>query len=70
MTTKGASDLLAPEGANGKKEPSQVSIPFHFPQQIDEVLESTDSIVDSETEASEMIYRVNTFSISHKATMH
>lgn len=41
MTTLGASDLLAPEGANGKKEPSQVSIPSHSPQQIDEVLEST-----------------------------
>lgn len=38
-----------------KKEPSQVSIPFHSPQQIDEVLESTDRVVDLEKEASEAI---------------
>lgn len=60
MTTQGVSDLLAPEDASGKKC-SQVSIPFHSPQQIDDVLESTDRVVDLEKEASEAIYRVNIF---------
>lgn len=45
-----------------KKKLSQVSIPFHSLLQIDEVLESTDRVLDLEKQASEAIYRVNIFS--------